>query len=629
MQREARTWFLVALTLILLTRSEAGAQPLEEQARPRTPNAVAWIYQDRLTAPWKDTSTAKHSLSATAPVFSGSFAISVTMEPSEALSFSHPGLDVTASDTFTLKVHGGEFGEGATVRVRAVANATQHAGLLLGDYCEGGRIQARKWVTCHVPLAKLLPAGTSRIKGLWLQETLGKPLPTLYFDDLRVESSGTTPPQVVVTVSPTQVELAPGAAYTFQATVTGSTDTSVTWELDPQTGSGTITSGGVYTAPTTQGTYGVVARSRADPTKFARATAWVHAIGGGSGKWVSGYYTGWNADEYPPEKVDFSALTHILVGRATPRPDGTLNTQFDNDNGPAIARLLAQRAHAAGRKALIMVGGSGEHEGWVGAASDANRAKFVQALLKAVDDFGYDGLDLNWEPVELEDRLHLLALVQTLRAARPGLLLTFPIHWINTNFPEDAAPWYAELALYLDQVNVMSYSMVGPWDGWVSWYTSALRGESGQHPTSIESSLALWAAAGIPKAKLGIGIPFYGMGWRNITGPYQPFTDWSDYVGGDNSFTYKNILAWSVLGTHHWDDAAQAEYLTFPPNTPIEDGTVRWISYDGPQAIAAKGAFVKQQGYGGTIIWTINQGCTDPETGANPLLDAVKGALLQ
>ncbi|RYZ32990.1 MAG: glycoside hydrolase family 18 protein, partial [Myxococcaceae bacterium] len=373
--------------------------------------------------------------------------------------------------------------------------------------------------------------------------------------------------------------------------------------------------------------------SKADPSQLAVASVVVGAApsvkgpAGQGGKWVSGYYTGWNADEYPPEKVDFSALTHILVGRVTPKADGTLSTKFDNDRGPEIARTLSKRAHAAGRKALIMVGGSGEHDGWVGAASDANRAKFVRSLLKAMDDFGYDGLDLDWEPVEKEDRPKLLALVKALREARPKMLLTFPLHWINTNFPTDADPWFAELAKYFDQMNLMSYEMIGVWDGWDSWFTSALTGESGTHPTSVESSLKAWVAAGIPKEKLGMGIPFYGLAWRHITGPRQPFTHWSDYVGGDNSFTYKKILELSTTGRLQWDAAAQANYVTF--DTPVEDGTVRWITYDGPEAIQAKGQYAKANGYGGTIIWTINQGCTDPATGANPLLTEVKKAFLQ
>ncbi|MFP2907859.1 glycosyl hydrolase family 18 protein [Pyxidicoccus sp. 3LFB2] len=436
------------------------------------------------------------------------------------------------------------------------------------------------------------------------------------------------PQGVSIAVTPTSAALNTGATRTFAATVTGSPNTAVTWSIQQGAAGGTITNAGLYTAPQAAGTYHVIATSLADTTKKATATVTVtRPPTGGTGKWVSGYYTGWNADLYPPEKVDFSAMTHIIVGRATPRTDGTLSTAFDNSNGPAMARTLATRAHAAGRKAIIMVGGAGEHANWVGAASNANRAKFVQNLLSAMDSLGYDGLDIDWEPVEAADKPNLLALVKELRAARPGMLLTFPIGWINTNRVSDVDPWFAQLAPYLDQINIMSYEMIGPWDGWQSWYTSALYGHAGNRPTSVSASLNGWVAAGIPKAKLGMGIPFYGMAWRNISGPYQNFTNWSDFVGSDNAFTYKKIQQLSASGTYRWDAAAGASYVTF--SSPVEDGTVRWISYDSPQAIAVKGAYTRDNGFGGTIIWTINQGCTDPATGANPLLDAVKGAFLQ
>ncbi|NBD08723.1 glycosyl hydrolase family 18 protein [Corallococcus silvisoli] len=639
MRRHSTTWLigvmatalLMGLTLAACPGDMGGmeAAPQAEQQTEQSAQAAstAWIYQDQLASPWVDATWAKvHSLSNTNPVATGQYSISVTMGPWEGLYFAHPTVvPVATGDTLVLKVHGGTNSNNVALRVRAIIGASQPVGVPLGPTCDGGAVQAGKWVSCRVPMSQLIPAGRTSFTGIWIQEDSGKTLAPLYFDDIGVEQAAAP---VQVTVSPTSATLAPGATQAFTATVTGSPNTAVTWSVDPAQNGGTVTAQGVYTAPATAGTYRVVAQSQADPSKQAIATI-VVTPPTATGKWVSGYYTGWNADDYPPEKVDFSAITHILVGRAVPKADGTLSTQFDNDQGPQIARTLSQRAHAAGRKAIIMVGGSGEHDGWVGAASNANRTKFVTNLLKAMDDFGYDGLDLDWEPVDVADRPNLLALVKALRQARPNMLLTFPIHWININFPEDADPWYAQLAPYLDQVNVMSYEMIGPWDGWQSWFTSALKGETGVHPTSVASSLALWVQAGIPKAKLGMGIPFYGLAWRHITGPYQPFTDWSDYVGGDNSFTYKKITGYAPKGTYHWDDTAQADYLTFaPPNLP-EDGTVTWISYDGPRAIAAKGAFAKAQGYGGTIIWTVNQGCTNPTTGANPLLDAVKAAFLQ
>lgn len=76
--------------------------------------------------------------------------------------------------------------------------------------------------------------------------------------------------RVVVTIAPASVTLAPSAQQGFAATVTGSSNTSVTWS---STG-GVITGAGsavTFTAPADPGTYEVRATSAADPSKQATA----------------------------------------------------------------------------------------------------------------------------------------------------------------------------------------------------------------------------------------------------------------------------------------------------------------------------------------------------------------------
>jgi len=84
---------------------------------------------------------------------------------------------------------------------------------------------------------------------------------------------------VNVTASPAAPSLILGQSLAFAAGVTGTANQAVTWEL-PQSNSGSITSGGVYTAPATipaDGTvYTVVARSQADPTQTANIPVTVH-----------------------------------------------------------------------------------------------------------------------------------------------------------------------------------------------------------------------------------------------------------------------------------------------------------------------------------------------------------------
>jgi hypothetical protein len=63
--------------------------------------------------------------------------------------------------------------------------------------------------------------------------------------------------------------------FTFHASVTGTSNTAVTWSVTEASAGGSVTTAGVYTAPSTGGTYHVVATSQADPSKSQSATVTV------------------------------------------------------------------------------------------------------------------------------------------------------------------------------------------------------------------------------------------------------------------------------------------------------------------------------------------------------------------
>lgn len=72
-------------------------------------------------------------------------------------------------------------------------------------------------------------------------------------------------------VEPATVQLAPGAAATFTATMKGLARNTVTWQVE-EAGGGEISPEGRYTAPAKAGTYHVAAVSTLDPAVGARAT---------------------------------------------------------------------------------------------------------------------------------------------------------------------------------------------------------------------------------------------------------------------------------------------------------------------------------------------------------------------
>ena len=77
--------------------------------------------------------------------------------------------------------------------------------------------------------------------------------------------------RVSVAIVPATATIPEGGSLSFLATVKGATDTTVTWSVQLGATGGSITSSGVYTAPNTLGTYGVIATSVADPTAIASA----------------------------------------------------------------------------------------------------------------------------------------------------------------------------------------------------------------------------------------------------------------------------------------------------------------------------------------------------------------------
>ncbi len=90
----------------------------------------------------------------------------------------------------------------------------------------------------------------------------------------------TPPPQTVsINVSPASVSVDGGQSATFKATVSGTSNTAVTWSLSPQVGS---INNGVYQAPAIVGTpqtVTITATSAADPTKTDTSTVSLTQVG--------------------------------------------------------------------------------------------------------------------------------------------------------------------------------------------------------------------------------------------------------------------------------------------------------------------------------------------------------------
>lgn len=336
-----------------------------------------------------------------------------------------------------------------------------------------------------------------------------------------------------------------------------------------------------------------------------------------------GYYVGYQRDLYPPENIEWDGLTHIIMGRVKANADGTLNTDFDIDptNGPLLAKDIANRAHAAGKKAILMLAGD-DNSPQVAAAVKDHRALFVSNLVSTMQNLGYDGLDLDWENTINYDQFVLF--VNDLRQALPTAILTMPVGALNINY-DVVDPHIPILAAQLDRISIMSYFPSTSWagSGWLSWFNCPLSGAKPATPVSIDDTLARYHAAGVPKSKLAMGISFYATCYTGgITEPNQSTENGVSIQGGDNDFMLSDLFGtnspYNDKYRHFYDNAQP--YLSLPF---AERHGCKYVTYEDEESILVKGQFSRNNEYGGIIIWTINQGYVKTHSNPNFLMDAL------
>src|SRR5258706_14581541 len=131
--------------------------------------------------------------------------------------------------------------------------------------------------------------------------------------------------------------------------------------------------------------------------------------------------------------------------------------------------------------------------------------------------------------------------------------MTMPVGYQNLNLKDDLSG-YPAIAQQYDQINIMSYGMAGAWSGWKSWHSSPLYQQDSATPTSIDSSVKLYVAAGVPKSKLGVGIGFYGLCYTPpVTLPDQDLGG-SNLVASDGTMSYAHIMTdYYAAGARQWD----------------------------------------------------------------------------
>lgn len=217
-----------------------------------------------------------------------------------------------------------------------------------------------------------------------------------------------------------------------------------------------------------------------------------------------------------------------------------------------------------------------------------------------------DGLDIDWEyPADATQAANFVALLQTVRQALDDYAAQYaPGYHFLLTIASPAGPQnynnmqLSAMAQYLDFFNLMAYDYAGSWDSTSGHQANLHAASDSGNPQatkySTDRAVADYIAAGVPAAKIVLGMPIYGRSFEATAGIGQTYTGVGSGSWENGVWDYKALP--KAGATVITDTAAGATYS-------YDSGAQELISYDTPAMVQTKVDYLKGKGLGGSMFW--------------------------
>ncbi|CAF1185488.1 unnamed protein product [Adineta steineri] len=354
------------------------------------------------------------------------------------------------------------------------------------------------------------------------------------------------------------------------------------------------------------------------------------------------YYTNWSLyrEAMPtlyPDHIDPFLCTHIHYAFADINPLTLTITHTeehdvhwtDRIGMPLYLRTYGLKRRNPSLKIILSVGGWTQRSKGFNAVlrSDNTRAKFINQTMAFLQEWQFDGLDLDWEfpgsrdrEASIDSKLKYNIFVRELRQAFEDeairtnktnrLLLTAAV----AADPKIIDQGYIvpEFCNSLDYISVMAYDYHGKWDQ-VTGINSPLyrsHNELDDHEDwkNTNSSVYYWINQGCSPANINLGLALYGRSFT-LANNHNTSIGASIIEGGGEAGPYtkqEGVLAYfeicQKLSVHNWttewdlDSHSQYAY----------SDTGQWVGYDSLKSVTLKVIWAKSMGLGGAMLWTLD-----------------------
>ncbi|CAN8098741.1 unnamed protein product [Discula destructiva] len=362
------------------------------------------------------------------------------------------------------------------------------------------------------------------------------------------------------------------------------------------------------------------------------------------------YFVNWGiyGADFQPQSLPASQITRVYYAFADIGPDGTVKTSdsyadtekhyptdswgdansTSNAYGCVKQLFLLKQTHR-NMKVLLSIGGWTYSSKFAPVAADAAaRQNFANTAVALVTDYGFDGVDIDWEfnayAATAADTANIVLLLQALRTTfdawsanyAPGY--HFLITVASPAGPATYGMWdLAKMDSYVDSWNLMAYDYAGAW-GTSSAHSSNVYPEPANPnatPYNTDQAVTAYIAAGIAAAKIILGLPLYGRSFDGTSGLGEPYST----VGagdelGAGQWQYKDLPRPGA--TEYYDNVAWAAYS-------YDSATAELVSYDNVKSTTEKSKYLMSRGLGGAMFWD----ASDDRNGSDSLVATMAGLL--
>ena len=289
---------------------------------------------------------------------------------------------------------------------------------------------------------------------------------------------------------------------------------------------------------------------------------------------IVAYVTSWS--DVIPDPDYFTHLNYAF---------GHVNDSFDGiriDNPERFKTMIKLKDLNPDLKVLLSIGGWGSGRFSEMAASDSLRKFFANECNRLIEEYNFDGIDIDWEYPTIgvagissspDDTENFTKLVSDIREAiSEDKLLTLA---------SSATARYIDfksVASLVDFVNLMTYDMSSGEAHHSPLFSSSITPEM-----TVDKSVNLHRAAGVPDEKIVLGLPFYGRGIQDGETYYLDFKDIKLKPGQ----------------SMEWDSISQSPY--------IADSNGNFVfGFDNPGSLAIKCNYILENNLKGAMYWDYN-----------------------